>query len=550
MRVENSNSGKPVGILAPLTVPTFRRVWLASLLSNFGQLILGVGAAWEMTRISPSATMVALVQSALMLPMMLIALPAGAIADMFDRRRVALTGLGFAICASALLTGLSLLGMTTPWLLLGFSSLIGAGVALYAPAWQSTLPELVDPPRLPAAVALGTISYNIARSVGPAIGGMIVMALGAGAAFALNMVCYLPLFLAFLFWRRPAVASALPPERLDRAVLSGIRYALYSRPIRRVYGRALLFGVAGASALALGPLVARDLLAGDASAYGLLLGASGIGAVAGAMAVGRIERHISVEMAVSLCALLSMVALALLGISRHLLLSCLALAMMGAGNILTVALLNVTVQFAAPRWVTGRALSLFQCALTGGIALGAGLWGAVAARWGVDIALYASAAIMGVLPLPGRFFPLIRNSFADLAPADIRSEPEVALDLTLRSGPVVVEIDYRVPAEVTADFYAAMLKLAHIRLRNGGFDWSLARDIGAPDIWTERYHCPTWGDYLRLRTRFTQADIEAQKQADAFTLPLDRPRVRRRLEQPFGSIRRHPAPAPMDTPIP
>lgn len=550
MRVENSNSGKPVGILAPLTVPTFRRVWLASLLSNFGQLILGVGAAWEMTRISPSATMVALVQSALMLPMMLIALPAGAIADMFDRRRVALTGLGFAICASALLTGLSLLGLTTPWLLLGFSSLIGAGVALYAPAWQSTLPDLVDAPRLPAAVALGTISYNIARSVGPAIGGMIVMALGAGAAFALNMVCYLPLFLAFLFWRRPAVASALPPERLDRAVLSGIRYALYSRPIRRVYGRALLFGVAGASALALGPLVARDLLAGDASAYGLLLGASGIGAVAGAMAVGRIERHMSVEMAVSLCALLSMAALALLGISRHLPLSCLALAMVGAGNILTVALLNVTVQFAAPRWVTGRALSLFQCALTGGIALGAGLWGAVAARWGVDIALYASAAIMGVLPLPGRFFPLIRNSFADLAPAVIRSEPEVALDLTLRSGPVVVEIDYRVPAEVTADFYAAMLKLAHIRLRNGGFDWSLARDIGAPDIWTERYHCPTWGDYLRLRTRFTQADIEAQKQADAFTLPLDRPRVRRRLEQPFGSIRRHPAPAPMDTPIP
>lgn len=537
-------------MLSPLAVPTFRRVWMASLLSNFGQLILGVGAAWEMTRISPSATMVALVQSALMLPMMLIAVPAGAIADMFDRRRVALSGLGFAICASALLTSLSLLGMTTPWMLLGLISLIGVGVALYAPAWQATLPDLVDPPRLPAAVALGTISYNIARSVGPAVGGMIVMALGAGAAFALNMICYVPLFLAFLFWRRPVVASALPPERLDRAVLSGIRYALYSRPIRHVYGRALLFGVAGASALALAPLVARDLLAGDASAYGLLLGASGIGAVAGAMVVGRIERHMSLEMAVSLCAVLSMAALALLGISRHLLLSCLALLMVGAGNILTVALLNVTVQFAAPRWVTGRALSLFQCALTGGIALGAGVWGVVAARWGVDIALYASAAVMGALPLLGRPFPLIRNSFADLAPAAIRNEPEVALDLTLQSGPVVVEIDYRVAADDTADFYAAMLKLAHIRLRNGGFDWSLARDIGAPDIWTERYHCPTWGDYLRLRTRFTQADIEAQKQADALTLPLDRPRVRRRLEQPFGSIRRHPDPLPTDTPIP
>lgn len=523
---------------------TFRRVWLASLLSNFGQLILGVGAAWEMTRLSSSPAMVALVQSALMLPLMLVAVPAGAIADMFDRRLVALAGLGFAICASALLTGLSLLGLTTPWLLLGFCCLIGVGVALYAPAWQATLPELVDPPRLPAAVALGTISYNIARSVGPAIGGVIVMALGAGAAFGLNMVCYAPLFLAFLLWRRHAVAPALPPERLDRAVVSGFRYVIYSHAIRRVYGRALLFGVAGASAIALAPLVARDLLGGDAAVFGLLLGASGIGAVMGALLVGRAERYLSVEAAVSLCALISVLALGLAGSSRHLALTCAALFLVGAANILTIALLNVTVQLAAPRWVTGRALSLFQCALTGGIAGGAGLWGWVAERHGVDVALHASAGLMLLLLLFGRLFPLVRNAYADLSPVDIRNEPEVALDLGLSSGPVAVELDYRVPVDRAADFYGAMLKLAHVRLRNGGFDWSLARDIGDPEIWTERYHCPTWGDYLRLRTRFTQADVAAQKAADAFTLPLDRPRVRRRLEQPFGSVRRRPAPEP------
>jgi MFS family permease len=532
------------GILAPLGVATFRRVWLASLLSNFGQLILGVGAAWEMTRLSPSPTMVALVQSALMLPLMVIAVPAGAIADMFDRRKVALAGLGFAICASALLTSVSLLGLTTPWLLLGFSSLIGAGVALYGPAWQATLPELVDPPRLPAAVALGTISYNIARSVGPAIGGVIVMALGAGAAFGLNMVCYVPLFLSFLLWQRLAAPSALPPERLDRAVVSGIRYVLYSHAIRRVYGRAFLFGMAGAAALALAPLIARDLLGGDAAAFGLLLGASGIGAVTGALLVARVQRSLSVEAAVRLCALVSLLALSLTGFSRHLALSCLALFLIGAANIMTIALLNVTVQFAAPRWVTGRALSLFQCALTGGIAIGAGLWGAVAGRYGVDAALYASASFMLLLPLLGLLFPLIRNDYADLSPVDIRNEPEVRLELGLRSGPVVLELDYRVPVDRAADFYDAMLKLAHVRLRNGGFDWSLARDIGDPEIWTERYHCPTWGDYLRLRARFTQADVAAQRAADAFTLPLDRPRVRRRLEQPFGSIRRRPVPEP------
>jgi hypothetical protein len=266
--------------------------------------------------------------------------------------------------------------------------------------------------------------------------------------------------------------------------------------------------------------------------------------VGGALLVARMERWLSVEGAVSLCACVTVAGLVLAGVSRHLTLSCAALFLVGAANILTIALLNVTVQFAAPRWVTGRALSLFQCALTGGIALGAGVWGLVATRFGVDTALYASAGLMCLLPLLGRRFPLIRNAYADLAPADIRSEPQVALDLSLRSGPIVVELDYKVPAERIADFYDAMLRLAQVRQRNGGFDWSLARDIGDPEIWTERYHCATWGDYLRLRTRFTQADIAAQKVADALTLPLDRPRVRRRLEQPFGSVRRRPAPEP------
>nr|WP_281384673.1 MFS transporter [Nitrospirillum iridis] len=523
--------------MAPLRAPLFRRVWLASLLSNFGQLILGVGAAWEMTRLSTSAGMVALVQSALMLPMMLIAVPAGAIADMFNRRRVALTGLGFAVCASGTLTLLATLGLTSPMILLLFCGLIGAGVAFYVPAWQATLPELVDAARLPAAIALGTISYNIARSIGPAIGGIVVLALGAKAAFGLNMVCYVPLFLAFYFWRRPAIASPLPPERIDRAIISGFRYTVHSHALRLVYGRAFLFGFSSASSAALAPLIARDLLGGDAASFGLLLGASGCGAVVGALLVGRVAARHEIETTVRICALLTTGALVEIGLSRGLALSCLGLFIIGAASILTIALLNVTAQFASPRWVAARALSLFQCALTGGITLGAGIWGAVASRAGVDIALFASAAVMLATPLVGLVFPLVRNAYADLSPAAIRNEPELALELALRSGPLVVEIDYRVSPDRAVDFYAAMLKVEGTRLRNGGFGWSLARDIGNAELWTERYHCPTWGDYLRMRARFTQADLATQREADAFNLPMERSRVRRRLEQPFGSVR-------------
>jgi MFS family permease len=245
--------------LAPLKEPTFRRIWTASLFSSFGQTILGVGAAWEMTRLAPnSPSMVALVQSAMMLPLMLVALPAGAAADMFDRRRIALAGLAFSIVASAALALLTYLGMATPWVLLLFCMLIGGGVAFYSPSWQASIGEQVSEEHLPAAVALGTISFNVARSFGPALGGLIVLAFGAQVAFAITATFYLPLWLAFFAWQRKHIPSRLPPERIHRAIASGGRYARHSPPIRAVMARAFMFGLASASAAALAPLVARD----------------------------------------------------------------------------------------------------------------------------------------------------------------------------------------------------------------------------------------------------------------------------------------------------
>ncbi|OAN59319.1 MFS transporter [Sphingobium sp. TCM1] len=525
------------GSFAPLREPVFRRIWIASLLSNFGQLILGVGAAWDMVRLTQSAGMVALVQTALMAPLMLVAVPAGALADMFDRRRIAMAGLAFSSLCAALLTLLGAMGYATPWTILAFCFLIGAGVALYSPAWQSSISEQVGAPHLPAAIALGTISYNVARSFGPAIGGAIVLAAGAQAAFAVNALCYLPLLLAFFLWRRTPMPARLPPEQMHRAIVSGVRYALHAGPIRTVLARAFLFGLAGASAAALAPLVAKDLLGGDAALYGVLLGASGVGAVGGALLIGPLRDHFGTQALVLVLALLGGGALALAGFSRNIPLTCLALAVAGGANILTIALFNVSVQLSAPRWVTARALSLFSSALTGGIAIGAALWGAVAVRLSVDMALYLSGLALAATPLVGWLLPLPEPDESDVEPFVLRNEPEVGLALTRRSGPVVIEIDYDVDPADARDFYGTMLDVQRTRLRNGGFNWSLARDIADPALWTERYQCPTWGDYLHMRERFTQADKAAQSRAQSFDRSPGGLRVRRRLERPFGSVR-------------
>ena len=532
-RIEETSGGA----FAPLREKTFRTIWATSLFSNFGQLILGVGAAWEMTRLTSSASMVALVQTALMIPLMLIAVPAGAIADMFDQRKTALAGLGFSISCSALLTVLMMLGYSSPWLLLIFCSLIGAGVALFGPAWQASIREQVSPEQLPAAVALGSISYNVARSFGPALGGLIVAAAGAQAAFGVTAVSYIPLFAAFFIWKRSYVPARLPPERIDRAILSGGRYAFHSPPIRNVLGRALLFGLASASYSALAPLIARDLLHGNASTFGLLLCAAGVGAVAGAFAISSVRERFTTEAAVRACIVASALALVIVGLSQNVALTCFGFFVIGGTNILSVGLLNVTVQLSAPRWVTARALSLFSSALTGGIAAGAIIWGQVAQAWGIQITILVSALAVLVSMVAGLRRPLPETTLTGVELVEIRGEPDVALDLTLRSGPVTIEIDYSVDPAKARDFYDIMRKVRRIRQRNGGFNWSIARDIADPALWTERYECPTWGDYLRMRGRLTESDRDVQALADSFHMRGDHPRVRRKLVRPYGSVR-------------
>jgi MFS family permease len=524
-------------ITAPLRHSVFRRIWLASLLSNLGILIQGVGAAWAMTQMTSSADKVALVQTALMLPVMLISMPAGAIADMHDRRIVALVSLAIALAGATALTVLAWLNLVTPNILLALCFVVGSGMALFGPAWQSSVSEQVPAETLPAAVALNGISYNIARSFGPAIGGIVVATSGAVAAFAANALLYLPLLAVLFLWNRVSEPSRLPRERLNRAMVSGVRYITNSPSIKIVLTRTLVTGIIGGSVSALMPLVARDLLHGGAQTYGIMLGAFGMGAVIGALNIGEVRRRMSGEAAVRACALSMAGAIAAVAIGREPVLTAAALVLAGAVWMLAVALFNIGVQLSAPRWVAGRSLAAFQASIAGGIAIGSWGWGYLTDLAGVETALLVSAGLMFASPLLGLWLRMPPVGARNEAASEVLADPEVRLSLTGRSGPLVVEIEYRVAQDNARAFHNVMQEVQLSRQRNGAYGWSIARDIADPELWTERYHCPTWLDYLRQRNRPTQSERELHQQAMAFHLGPDPIRVRRMLERPFGSVR-------------
>ncbi|WP_024520965.1 MFS transporter [Bradyrhizobium sp. Tv2a-2] len=524
------------GIAAPLRYAPFRHIWLASLLSNLGILIRGVGAAWAMTEMTSSADKVALVQTALMLPVMFISLPAGAVADMYDRRVVTLVALLISFCGATALTALEWWDLTTPNLLLALCFLVGSGAALMGPAWLSSVGEQVPAEALPAAVTLNGISYNIARSFGPAIGGIVVAIAGAVAAYAANALLYLPLMIALFLWKRLTEHSRLPPEQLTRAIATGVRYIANSPSIKIVLTRAMTTGAIGASITALMPLVARDLLRGGAQTYGVMLGAFGVGAVIGALCIGEVRKRMSGEAAVRVCVLSMGLAIAAVALSREPILTMIALVMTGAMWTLAFTLFDIGVQLSAPRWVAGRSLAVYQASFSGGIGVGSWGWGRLTDAAGVEITLLVSAALMALSSLLGLWLRMPRIS-ARSENADMLADPEVRLPLTHRSGPLVVEIEYRVAPENARAFHNVMQDVQLIRQRNGAYGWSIGRDIADPELWRERYHCPTWLDYLRQRNRSTQSERALDQKAATFHIGPEPVRIHRMLERPFGSVR-------------
>ena len=517
--------------LAPLNSPIFRAVWIASLASNFGGLIQSVGASWMMTSIG-TAEMVALVQASVTLPIMLLSLPAGAMADNFDRRKMMLAAQLFMLAVSAALTACAWTGLMTPWVLLLFTFLIGCGTALNGPAWQASVAEMVPRGHLAGAVALNSMGFNLARSVGPAVGGMIVAAAGAAAAFVVNVVSYIGLILVLARWKPERPARTLPREALHVAMAAALRYAAMSGRIGSVLLRAVLFGFAASAVQALLPLVARDAVGGGPLTYGLLLGAFGAGAVGGAVASARLRSFLSNEMMVRWsCAGFGLATIAL-AFSPWLTASMAALAVAGGGWVLALSTFNVTVQLSAPRWVVARMLALYQMAAFGGMALGSWIWGVAAGQQGLLLALCLAGGVQFICVLVGLRIPLPATSGLNLDLIDRWTEPRLAVEIQRRSGPIVITIEYVIDEADIDEFLAAMADRRRISRRDGARDWTLMRDLADPRLWIESYRLPTWLDYVRHNQRMTQADLALTNHARALHRGEGRPRVRRLIERP------------------
>jgi MFS family permease len=490
----------------PFSIALFRRIWIANIASQFGGLIQGVGAAWLMVQLGGSATQIALVQASVTLPIMILALLSGAVADRFSRRLVMLLAQFYMFAVSAILCVFAFLGALSPWPLLVFTFLLGCGTALSAPSWQAAVGDIVPRQTLAAAVAMNSLGFNIARTAGPALGGAIIAAAGVAAAFAVNVLSYLGIIWVLLAWKPERPPKPVLREDMRTAIAAGVRYVSMSPPIRKVLARGALFGMAASAALSLLPLVARELVGGGSVTFGILSGAFGLGAVIGALVSSRLRQRYTSEtiLRVTICAII--IGVVITALSRSLPLTLIGLLVYGAGWLIAMATMNVTVQMAAPRWVLGRALSLYQMAVFGTMAAGSWVTGQLAEGLGVASALLIMAVVQSISLAAGMILRLPKVDELNLDLTDRWRAPETTLPIEPRSGPVHVALRYRILEADIPRFLAAMNERRRIHLRDGARAWSLVRDLGDPQLWQEQYSFARWLDYVLHNERSTHAD--------------------------------------------
>lgn len=496
----------------PLRQPVYRALWLATFASNMGTLMQNVGAAWLMTSLASAPLWAALVQTANTLPVFLFGVLAGALADVVDRRKLLLLTQGWMCAISFLLAAMTLLGWTSPPLLLGLTFALGLGAALNAPAWQAIVSELVPAKDLPAAVALNSMGLNLARAVAPAIGGVVVAAAGPGAAFLLNSASFVGVLAVLFRWKRPALTTRLPAEPLLEALGAGIQYVRYAPTVQAVLIRTGAFMVFGTSLWALLPVISRHGLGLGPTGYGALMGCLGLGAVMGALMLSRLRQAFSLNRLLAGATLLYGLATLLPAFVHHVAVVCVAMAAAGLAWLLLLANFNATVQASAPPWVRGRALAAYLLVAFGGQAVGAAIWGA-SAGW---IGLWPTLGVCGVglilnLALAWRYRLERPAAMPKETPADLPRGVEAWRDALY---PIRVSVAYRIAPDAERDFREGMRELRLVRLRNGATRWSL--EVDAAGCWVESFEVASGTALIRLYERMTLLDGECEARAGAF----------------------------------
>ncbi len=521
-------SDAPPSSLAPLKGPVFRMLWLAWLAANVTMWMNDVAAAWLMTTLTDSAVMVALVQAASTLPVFVLGLPSGALADIVDRRRYfAVTQLWVASVAVVLCL-CSLAGALSAPLLLALTFANGIGLAMRWPVFAAIVPDVVTRPELPAALALNGVAMNMSRVIGPVLAGALLAGAGSAAVFALNAVLAIGAFVLILRWKSQRKASALPGERFLGAMRVGLQHVMQSPRMRAVLVRIFLFFLQSTSLTALLPLVARNLHGGGAGTFTLLLASMGSGAVAAALYLPRMRQAIGRDQFVRWGTGVHALAAVTVVFSPTLWLAVPAMVVAGMAWISTANSLTLAAQMALPNWVRARGMSIYQMALMGGSAAGAALWGQVASWTSVATSILAAAIAGPTVLLLTRRLSVDGGEDEDLTPARPGGVPPVPLVEPLADeGPVMVTVEYLIDPTRADDFMAVMEDTRRARLRQGALSWGLFRDPAVPGRYLEYFLDETWVEHLRRHERFTAADVGLREKRLAFHLGPEPPKVQR-----------------------
>ncbi|GAA4799617.1 MFS transporter [Lysobacter hankyongensis] len=516
----------PPGPWSPLRQPTFRALWLAILVGNIGTWIHDIAASWVMADTTGSPLMVAAVQAATTLPVVLLAIVAGTLSDIVDRRRYLIAAQLWMFMIASTLAVLAHVGLMGPWTLVLLTFGLGIGAAMAMPAQQAVTPELVPRPMLGPAVALGSLSMNIARAIGPALGGLLVAQAGIAWAFAINAVSFLGVMLVLVRWRRPADRPSLPPESFGVALRAGLRYARQAGILRAVLVKAAAFFVFASAMTALLPIVVRQDLHASAGTYGLLLGCVGLGAVAGAILLPRLRRRIDGDRMIFLASLVYAGCIAGLALIRDVR-ALYPLAMInGFAWIAVLSSLQIAAQTSVPAWVRARALSLYIVVFSAGMAAGSLGWGALAQWSSTRHALLAAALGTVLSAVFGLRFRLAGAAQVDAMPSGHWPQPIVADDIDGERGPVLVTIEYRVPPGNRAAFLHAMQPLGRSRRRDGAVAWGVVEDTAEPGLHLEYFIDSSWLEHLRQHERVTGDERRLQEAILALLEPGTTPRIR------------------------
>jgi predicted MFS family arabinose efflux permease len=509
----------PVSFVAPFRHSAFAVIWTATLISNVGGWMYSAASGWLMTTLNPDPLIVALVQAAGTLPICLFALPAGALADIFDKRKFLIVVETLTTVVSAIYAAMVWLGLATPGNLLLFTFLIGAAGALTVPAWQAVVPQLVPKDDLPPAIAANSVGVNISRAIGPAISGVTISGIGIAAPFWINAISNLGI-VGVLLWWRPAKRSStlLPAERFGAAILAGLRYARHNLHLRGTLMRAAGFFLFASSYWALLPLVARQQIVGGPGLYGVLLGVIGIGAVSGAFLLPWLKSKLGPDRVMAVGALGQALAMVLYGLARDPVTALVASLIAGASWIAALATLSISAQVALPDWVRGRGLALYTTVFFGCLTIGSATWGEIAALAGLPAAHFlAAAGAVAAIPLTWRW-KLQTGAGFDLTPSAHWPMPITTQDIASDRGPVLVTVEYHIRPQDRETFLDAIAQLEHERRRDGAYAWGVFEDAAEEGRIVETFLVESWMEHLRQHERVTNADRLVQDAVHRFQM--------------------------------